>query len=545
MLKILIVDDSAFARKLIREMISSDPELSVSGEAEDGAQAIKMARELDPDAIVLDLILPDQDGVLVAENILEKCSIPIVLFSSLANADSEVTKEFFRRGVLDVIQKPDQPAALKISRVELISKVKAAAKTKSTFQSLFQNRRLLSPKRVPVANAAKSVIAIVASAGSPSILTFLLKELSRPDSDIKMSTSAILVALHMPKQFLDTYVGALASILPYPTGLARNGEIIKAKGIYFSPGNSTLTIKKTQLGAIVKLENLKVSLQPHFDTFLTSAALTFQKRTTAIILSGMGRHGYEGAVSVKKGGGRVIVQEPSTAGIPTMPQSVLDGGYADASLPPPSMRNAILRIEDHDNGNEPKSVFRSKGIIFLSVKKYIQSEFNNKGWQKILDFLSNDIRKEISDAILPSVYYSQLAYLEVHRALVKHFGQGALEHVGEWAVTLEAEQVYPSLFTSKYKTTEDFFLSFPSFTNLISDGVTGVVRDLNLEKRTAVLEIFGGDLKRESAEIMLARGKGSFRKLLTRLGTHHPVVSGTTYEHKDAAGVRYFIKWEQ
>ena len=109
MLKILIVDDSAFARKLIREMIESDPELSVAGEAEDGAKAVKMAGELDPDAIVLDLILPDQDGVLVAENIIEKCSIPIVLFSSLANANSEVTKEFFRRVGLDVIQKPDQP----------------------------------------------------------------------------------------------------------------------------------------------------------------------------------------------------------------------------------------------------------------------------------------------------------------------------------------------------------------------------------------------------------------------------------------------------
>ena len=336
----------------MREMISSDPELKVAGEAGDGRQAVKMAKELSPDAIVLDIFMPECDGIWVAEQIFKETPVPIVLFSGAASPDVEITEELFQHGVLDVVKKPENPHAMMSCRMELNSKLKAAAKAKQTFLRLYRVFDLKTTKKVVAVKPAKSAIAVIASAGSPAVLAGLLKSMSGRCQTVEAMDSAVLVALHMPPAFLCSFAKSVAEIAACPVGVAKDGDIIKRKNVYFSPGDSTLCLRKTRLGSVSELKKPEVRLQPDFDLFLNSAVEVFGEKTTAIVLSGMGNYGLKGAMAIKKAGGKVIAQNPRTAGVSSMPESVLAAGVADASLSADEMTEYIFPDKWATNKNK-------------------------------------------------------------------------------------------------------------------------------------------------------------------------------------------------
>lgn len=345
-LKILIADDSSFARKVIREMLSTSRELAVIGEAENGRQALEMARELKPDAIVLDLFMPDQDGLWSVENILRETPTPIVLFSGVTAANAEITDELFRYGILDVVRKPTNPLSLRMCQEELVAKVIAAAKSKSTFQSLYRHSNIYSrPNNFSTTRPARSLVAVIASAGAPVVLAELLKNISEKFEQLEGVDTAVVAALHMPEELLRSFLSSLAQTLPCPLVIAKDGDIIRRKNIYFSPGRTTLCLKRVKkVGAVANLNNLNITMQPHFDTFLKSVAGVFAKKTVAIVLSGMGNHGLEGVAAVKRAGGSVIAQNPFTAGVSAMPQAVIEEHLADKVLPVALMAPAIFEI---------------------------------------------------------------------------------------------------------------------------------------------------------------------------------------------------------
>ncbi len=535
MIKVLVVDDSTFIRKVISQLIITDPEITVVATAGDGQEAVEKVRTLNPDVVLMDIIMPMPDGLWALEEIMKQNPTPVIIVSSVANAASDVVEQAYSLGVVDVIQKPENPQQMyKISQ-ELITKIKSAAKIDKT--------RLVSRALLPKVETirgikfrAYSVVVIGSSAGGPVSLDEVLPKIP------KDFPAGIIVAQHIPEQFLTSYVEYLNKKCYFPVRIASNGDIIQQGRILFSPCDRTVQLARTKKGAVVRLTKIDARLCPDIDSVFVSCAEVFRANTIGVVLSGMSGYGVKGAKAIKQSGGKIIVEDKLTASINGMPQGVISAGLADWVLPSYNIPEALTNIL---SGRTPlHKEFRAKGIIFQSVKRFAESRNPEYGWENILNLVDEEVRKEFSGGILKSMFYSQSSYIQIHQALEEHFGSDAIEQAGELVVELESNNIYPRFFAQKYRQIQDFFSSFSGLTTLFSDGVQATVKEVKIEEGKAVLEISGADLRKESAQIMLKRGKGTYKKLLQKLGAKNVLVSGNVMRIGNGFGVEYVIEWK-
>lgn len=347
-IRVLVVDDSAFMRKVLTGLISSDPQLQVCGEARDGRDAITQVEALKPDVISMDINMPHMDGLQATEVIMSSNPHPILIVSSESREGAEVTLKALQLGAIDFVPKPSSGIDLDMSSIqdELCRKLKLAAKVRVVRTAARSNGHqkpagesstpaTVQPKRttaVPTGEpggtrgAGKFPIVVIASStGGPATLMKLIPEFP---ADFP---GALIVVQHMPGNFTAQFSKQLADASAIKVKEAEAGEIVVPGQVYVCPGSHHLRISAT--GRIVLDDGPRISgYRPCADLTLESVVAYCGPYAVAVILTGMGNDGSKGVQLVKTAGGYVIAQDEATAVIFGMPQEAIKTGAVDQVL---------------------------------------------------------------------------------------------------------------------------------------------------------------------------------------------------------------------
>ncbi|MFO7967877.1 MAG: chemotaxis response regulator protein-glutamate methylesterase [Archaeoglobaceae archaeon] len=337
-----MVDDSKFMRTIIADILNSDPELEVIGEAEDGEKAIELIKLLKPDIVTMDVEMPKMDGIAALKEIRKSVNPPAVLMLSAKTQDgADATLEALELGAVDFIPKPSGTVSPDLRRngVDIIEKVKTAAKVKIPHSAEVE----------PIKESVKpleKLLVIGASTGGPPIIEKILSKL--PLS----ARFRIVVVQHMPRDFTFRFSNRLNSISEYFVKEAEDGDMVKPGYALVAPGDYHVVLEKRDNGIFVKLNrdtpinNVRPSLEPT----LISASRADGDKTIAIILTGMGKDGQVGVQFIKKSGGKVIAQNKETSIVFGMPKRAIETGCVDIVADISGIVYNILKLAGDKNG---------------------------------------------------------------------------------------------------------------------------------------------------------------------------------------------------
>ncbi len=343
-MRVLIVDDSAFMRKVLQSIVATDPQLEIVGEARDGREAISMNESLRPDVISMDIMMPHVDGLQATEQIMANNPRPIVIVSSEAREGAEATLRSLELGAIDFVPKPSSGIDLDMNSIrdEICRKLKLAARVR-----VVRNARNLraehargtlanSPyaKQFPqngngnhAANHGKRhpLVVMAASTGGPQTLMQLVPAIP---SDF---AGTILLVQHMPATFTSQFSKQLAEVAAIPVKEAVHGDELVPGAMYVCPGSHHMRISGT--GRIELQEGERINgYRPCADVTMESAAAFAGPMCVGVVLTGMGADGSKGVQAVKAAGGYVIAQDESTSVIFGMPSEAIKTGVVDQVL---------------------------------------------------------------------------------------------------------------------------------------------------------------------------------------------------------------------
>lgn len=348
-IKVMVVDDSAFMRRVIGDLVRGQQDMQLVGTARNGEEALAKMERYNPDVITLDVEMPRLDGLATLKKIMEKEKpLPVIMVSTYTGKGSEITLEALSSGAVDFVTKPSlvRGENLEDLRILLPEKIRAAARARIT-QRLFPAsppERVLNVYPPPLkgeaagaGRAIRNVVAIGASTGGPRALEVVLRGL--PSS----LPAAVFITQHMPPQFTASLAERLNRLSALEIKEAVEGEVIRERHVYIAPGGFHLLVDKG-VSAFLSQAPPVQHVRPSADVMMNSLAEIFGNNTIGVILTGMGKDGTAGMKMIKERGGRTIVQDPSTAVIPGMPQSVINSGAADITIPLVDLAEAIMRL---------------------------------------------------------------------------------------------------------------------------------------------------------------------------------------------------------
>lgn len=340
--RVLIVDDSAYMRVVLKDMLESDHGVKVIGASKDGLEAIEMAKSLAPDVVLLDIQMPKIDGIATLQRIMKEAPTRVVMLSAMDKVDDQLPLRALEMGAVDFISKPSGPISIDIVHFkdEIIKIIKNVADTRV---EALKNARAPLPQKLAVSRkeAAKtrSVIAIAASTGGPRALEVLFAALPR-----HMPTSFLIVQ-HLPEGFAESFAKRLDSARGPRVVLAENGQTVEDGVAYLAPSGKHLRLAwRGESNLVIKLEKGRPVnfVMPSADVMFKSAAECVGENVLAVILTGMGSDGAEGAEAIKKAGGKVFVQDEKSAVAFSMPKSVIETGAVDRVLPLEGIARKII-----------------------------------------------------------------------------------------------------------------------------------------------------------------------------------------------------------
>jgi len=330
--RVLVVDDSAFMRRLVRDLIAESGEFEVVGVARDGDDAIAQVHALDPDIVTLDIEMPGLDGLGVLGYIMSEVPRPVVMLSGAGGESSaDATVRALELGAVEFVRKPSGPISLDLTRVadRLLDALRAAAATHVDRVRVLARPASGAPHATGVvrdSTVATSAVLVAASTGGPAALTQLLPALRAPLG------AAVLVVQHMPEGFTASLARRLHGLCALSVFEARDGDLVRPDVVYIAPGGSHMRVLPTVDGPRLTLDQspLVWGVRPAADPLFTSAVDAYGPRCVGLVLTGMGRDGADGLRRVRAAGGRALVQDPAQAVIPGMPDAALRHAGADA-----------------------------------------------------------------------------------------------------------------------------------------------------------------------------------------------------------------------
>ena len=344
-LRVLVVDDSAYVRKVVSQMLSRSPFIEVVGAARDGAEGLELVRELQPDVVTCDLMMPGIDGLGFLREQMARKFVPVVIVS-IANESGELALAALDAGAIDFVQKPTALATEKIFEVsdELIEKVKAAATASIKHLHAPTAGASLDTRPACPAEPGAGLIDMIVlgiSTGGPQALKYLVPQLP---ADLPVPLS---VVLHMPVGYTEMYARKLDSMSRINVREAREGDRAEPGVMLLAPAGRHLTFQREASGAVVTHLDARPFDTPHrpsVDVLFQSAAETFRDRTLGVVMTGMGSDGTQGAAWIKSQGGLVFTEAEETCVIYGMPAAVAGAGLSDKSVPLDRMAEAILEV---------------------------------------------------------------------------------------------------------------------------------------------------------------------------------------------------------
>ncbi len=331
---VLVVDDSAYMRKVISGMIQSDDGLFVIDTARNGLDAIEKIKKYKPDVVTLDVEMPELDGLSALVRIMKECPTSVIMLSSLTREGSETTIKALTIGAVDFVAKPSGTISLDINKVkdELITKIKTSARAVIKNMTAPVSRMSETPKLESVAavnysgKSPTKLVIIGSSTGGPNALQQVIPRLPAN------LPAAVLVVQHMPSGFTRSLASRLNDCSSLEVAEAQEGDLLQAGKVYVAPGGYHLIMRsRTILG--LNQEAPVHSVRPAVDVTLDSALKFYGAQIIGVILTGMGYDGSQGIASLKKAGGKAIAQDESTSVIYGMPRIIVEMGKADKVLP--------------------------------------------------------------------------------------------------------------------------------------------------------------------------------------------------------------------
>ncbi|EHR77515.1 chemotaxis protein CheY [Thermococcus litoralis DSM 5473] len=343
-IRVLVVDDSPFIRRVLKDIINSDPELEVCCEARNGIEAIEAVKTLKPDVITLDIEMPQLNGLDALKFIMSKYPTPVIMISSLTQEGADATIKALEYGAVDFIPKPSSRFSTGINelRSEIIAKIKEAAKIPPRFLKFRRIRLLESQKRIrEKKDAARSIIAIAASTGGPQSL---LRVIPKLPAEIK---SGILIVQHMPPGFTKSFAQRLDRVSKIDVKEAEDGDLVEEGKAYVAPGgfHMEITIRAGKPRIALNKGPKVHGVRPAADPMMISVARLFGRKTIGVVMTGMGRDGAQGLAEIKRRGGITIAQDKETSIIFGMPKAAIELGVVDYVVPLDKIAETIIRAE--------------------------------------------------------------------------------------------------------------------------------------------------------------------------------------------------------
>ncbi len=338
-IRVLVVDDSLFMRKVISDILRSDSAIEVVGEVSNGTDALQKIDELRPQVVTLDYEMPHMNGLETLKKIMEKENRPaVIVVSGYVGEGNDLTLQFLEEGAVDIVMKPSGSLSLDMDKVKdyLIQKVKVAAQV--DVSKLQKHYRRQANKQM-IFKETPGVVVIGASTGGPAALEVLLPQFP------SQFPLPIVVAQHLPRQFITSFSQRLGRECQLPVIIAEDGMMLETGKIYLAPGGADTEFKKD--GNTIKLsvtQNPEELESPSVDKLLQAAAEVYKESSIGIILTGMGKDGSSGAQAIKESGGKTLVQNEETSVVYGMGREVVERGLADDIVPLEGMVERISEI---------------------------------------------------------------------------------------------------------------------------------------------------------------------------------------------------------
>jgi two-component system, chemotaxis family, protein-glutamate methylesterase/glutaminase len=333
-IKVLIVDDSAFMRNTIGKIIEAAPGLSIASKAMNGVFALKKIKTHPPDVIVLDLEMPEMNGIeFLKERKRRGIGIPVVILSSIAEKGARITMEALSLGASDFVQKPSGSTSADLNLVadQLVHLLRAyggsshGGKTGAPI-------RVKPEKRMPIVSRRRDitktidVVAIGISTGGPNALRQLFSEI-RSDFPVP-----ILVVQHMPAGFTLEFASSLDRLCPLSVKEAEEGDVLKPGRVFVAPGGYHMSVAGRRLATTIKLSRGEPvnGHRPSVDVLFNSFGAAFGNRVLAVIMTGMGRDGVKGMGEIYNSGGITIAQDSESSVVYGMPKVAFENSVVDS-----------------------------------------------------------------------------------------------------------------------------------------------------------------------------------------------------------------------
>jgi two-component system, chemotaxis family, protein-glutamate methylesterase/glutaminase len=342
-IRVLVADDSFFMKRLLGEILDSDESIEVVGKAKDGKEAVEMAINLKPDVITMDYNMPFLNGAEAIREILGKVKKQppaVIMISAYTKEGADETIECLRSGAVDFIAKPSGELSLDIDKIadEIIKKVYSASRAKVRRYPFEKPEKI---DKVELCDeSAKKIVVIGSSTGGPPLVEDIVLNLP---SDLN---AAVLLVQHMPSFFIKKFSARLNKLTSLHVSEAKEGDNLSLGSIFMAPSDAELGVIEKNNNRIIKFSDDSEYLgpKPSINAVMESCSKLYKNNAVGVILTGMGVDGTKGAELIKKSGGYIIAQDPETAVIDSMPNSVIDAGIVDEVLSPEKIVKRIIEL---------------------------------------------------------------------------------------------------------------------------------------------------------------------------------------------------------
>lgn len=330
--RVLLADDSTLTRTILRDLLARDPLIEIVAEAADGQKAVQLTRDLRPDLIIMDIMMPVMDGLDATSEIMADCPTPILVLS--ASTDIQDRRNAFsaiRLGALDVMEKPRGVISEAFDEIseQLIAKVKSLSRIRVIHHYRRSARHLPPADPPPVAKLARagqySILAIGASTGGPQAILHLLREIP------ERIQAAVLIVQHIAAGFAPGFAAWLRRETGHRVSLAEDGQELIPGQVLVAPNGTHLTLagRRVQLSDSAPQNNCRPAVDCLFQSLVSQ---NLASQTVALLLTGMGQDGASGLCELKRHGALTIVQNQESCAIFGMPKVAIERGAAQQIL---------------------------------------------------------------------------------------------------------------------------------------------------------------------------------------------------------------------
>ncbi len=342
-IRVVVVDDSALIRKLLKEIIDRTADLECVGTAPDPIAAREMIRSLNPDVITLDVEMPKMDGLDFLERLMRLRPMPVVMISSLTERGSEATLRALELGAVDFVHKPklDIANGMEAYAEAITAKLRMAARARVPHPQravpVNSTADVVLPRLANLTASTERLIIVGASTGGTEAIKELLSGLP-PDSP------GVVIAQHMPEGFTKSFAQRLNSFCRLTVKEAEHHERILPGHAYIAPGHSHLLVKRSGANYITELSQAPPvnRHRPSVDVLFRSAANFAGKNAVGVILTGMGKDGAAGMLEMRNAGAVTFAQDEATCVVFGMPKEAIAMGGVQEVLPLPQLARRVI-----------------------------------------------------------------------------------------------------------------------------------------------------------------------------------------------------------